>query len=51
MEKGRAPQETVCGSAVAVTAQTEFTGKLLQQTHQVPVKASKKDMQKAVQVD
>lgn len=30
------------GSTVAVTAWTEFTGKLLQQTHQVPVKVSKK---------
>lgn len=30
------------GSAIAVTAWTEFTGKLLQQTHQVPVKDSKR---------
>lgn len=45
---GRVPQETVSGSAVAVTAWSEFTGKLLQQTHQVPVKASKKDVRKVV---
>lgn len=45
MGEEKVPYKTVSGSAVAVTAGTEFTGRLLQQTHQVPVKASKKDAQ------
>lgn len=45
MGEERVPYVTVSGSAVAVTARTEFTGTLLRQTHQVLVKASKKDAQ------
>lgn len=39
------------GDAGALTAWREFTGKLLQQPHLVPVKISKTDAQKGVQTD